>query len=135
MAKTYREEASKRFIQPLFQRLRAIYKGPRQSQKENLEMNKFLVDVSFLDEKADNLNNSVYDNVRIFVNQNDPEKSPIHDLGDDGYYYTFMDVREHMWHATPSYVELDTTFTIQGKLDKMMQKIKVLEDKKLRNNT
>lgn len=135
MAKTYKEESSKRFIQPFFQRIRAIYKGPRQSVKENLEMNKFLIDVSRLDERADELDSRIYDDIRIFVNQNDPEKTPIHTVGDDGDYYTINEVREFMWHATPAYVDLDTTFTIQGKLDKIIQKIKVLEDKKLRNNT
>lgn len=135
MPRTYIENNNKRFIQPFFQKVRAVFKGPRESLKENLEMNKFLIDVKRLDEKADNLDSSLYDSVRIFVNQNDPEKASIHDLGDDGYYYTFQEVREQLWHATPTYVDLDTTFTIQGKLDKMAQKIKVLEDKKLRNNT
>lgn len=135
MALTYREDKDKRFVQPLFQRLRAVFKGPRDSIKENLEMNKFLVDVKKLDQKADAMDSSLYDSVRIFVNQNDPEKTPIHDYGDDGYYYTFNEIREHMWHATPTYVDLDTTFTIQGKLDKIAQKVKALEDKKLRDNT
>ena len=53
MAKTYTE--NKRLIQPLYQRYRNIFRGSRDSKKENLEMNKILIDLHRLDDKADAL--------------------------------------------------------------------------------
>ena len=61
MAKSYIE--IKRIIQPLYERYRNIYRGPRSSEKENLEMNKIYIDLKRLDEKIDYLNNII--NVRV----------------------------------------------------------------------
>jgi len=67
MAITYRE--IKRIVQPLFSRYRNTFRGPRSSQKENLEMNKFLIDIKRLEEKINILNEKVkekYENISLF---------------------------------------------------------------------
>lgn len=130
MAKTYIE--IKRIIQPLFQRYRNTYRGPRSSEKENLEMNKILIDLKRLDEKIDNLNNQSYDDVRIFVGQVDPQAVNMHLENEDGLYYSFSDIEVHYAGDTtpPSYVEIDTTFTLAGKMSRILQKVKTLEKRK-----
>lgn len=130
MAKSYSEV--KRIIQPLYQRYRNTFRGPRSSQKENLEMNKILIDLKRLDEKVDNLNDKLYEDVRIFVGQVDPEMTGIHTEYEDGLYYEFDDVRIEFSgdSATPDYVVIDTTSTIIGKISRINQKIKYLENKK-----
>lgn len=130
MAKSYLE--IKRIVQPLYQRYRNTFRGPRSSQKENLEMNKILIDLKRLDEKVDNLNNKLYENVRIFVGQVDPESAGIHSEYEDGLYYEFDDIQVEFSgdSATPDYVVVDTTSTIIGKMSRINQKIKYLENKK-----
>jgi hypothetical protein len=130
MARSYSEV--KRIIQPLYQRYRNTFRGPRSSQKENLEMNKILIDFKRLDEKIDNLNNKLYEDVRIFIGQVDPETFSIHTEYEDGSYYEFDDIRIEFSgdSATPDYVVIDTTSTITGKISRINQKIKYLENKK-----
>jgi hypothetical protein len=129
MAKTYTE--NKRLIQPLYQRYRNIFRGSRDSKKENLEMNKILIDFYRLDDKADELIAKSYNDIRILIGQVDPEAVGIHIPGDDGIYYAFEDIKVHFADdsATPNYVEVDTTFTISGKMSRMLKKIKNLEKK------
>ena len=125
MAKSYIE--IKRIIQPLYERY--IYRGPRSSEKENLEMNKIYIDLKRLDEKIDYLNNKVYQDVRIIVGQVDPETYSIHTPYEDGSYYLFDDLQFEYYgdSATPDYLQIDTTLTISSKMSKMLHKIKRLE--------
>jgi hypothetical protein len=127
MAKSYIE--IKRIIQPLYQRYRNTYRGPRSSQKENLEMNKIYIDLKRLDEKIDSLNKKVYEDVRIIVGQVDPETYSIHTPYEDGSYYLFDDLQFEYYgdSATPDYLQIDTTLTISSKMSKMANKIKRLE--------
>jgi transcription initiation factor IIE alpha subunit len=127
MAKSYIE--IKRIIQPLYERYRNTYRGPRSSEKENLEMNKIYIDLKRLDEKIDYLNNKVYQDVRIMVGQVDPETYSIHTPYEDGSYYLFDDLQFEYYgdSATPDYLQIDTTLTISSKMSKMLQKIKRLE--------
>lgn len=129
MAKTY--IINKRIIQPLYQRYRNIFRGPRSSQKENLEMNKFLVDVKILDEKVDSIDTKIYEDVRIFVGQIDPEKAAIHDEYEDGKKYEFNDLKLLIYDnaATPSFLSIDTLDTITSKLIRIEEKIRYLENK------
>jgi hypothetical protein len=129
MAKSYIE--IKRIIQPLFQRYRNTYRGPRSSEKENLEMNKILIDLKRLEQKVNNLNNDSYEDVRIFIGQVDPELVAIHSENEDGLYYSFNDIKVHYANdsATPSYVEIETISTLAGKMSRILQKIKMLEKK------
>lgn len=130
MARTYVEV--KRIIQPLFERYRNVFRGPRSSAKENLEMNKMLIDLKRLDEKADYLNNKTYSDIQIFVGQGDPEQVQIHDQYDDGKYYRFNDVIFEFYgdSATPDYLEIDTVSTMAAKLARITEKVKELENKK-----
>ena len=127
MAKSYIE--IKRIIQPLYQRYRNTYRGPRSSQKENLEMNKIYIDLKRLDEKIDSLNKKVYEDVRIIVGQVDPETYSIHTPYEDGSYYLFDDLQFEYYgdSAAPDYLQIDTTLTISSKMSKMENKIKRLE--------
>lgn len=131
MAKTYKE--NKRIIQPLYQRYRNTYRGPRSSEKENLEMHKILIDLKRLDQQADGLNVKLYDDIRVFIGQVDPEAIGIHLENNDGLYYLFDDVQIHYSNdmATPNYLQIDTTSTIAGKMSRLLQKIKRLEKNKL----
>jgi hypothetical protein len=131
MARTYTE--FKRIIQPLFQRYRNTFRGPRSSAKENLEMNKMLIDLKKLDEKADYLNEKTYSSIQIFVGQVDPEQLQIHDDYEDGKYYRFDDVIFEFFGdgATPDYLEIDTTSTVSSKLSRIAEKVKELENKKV----
>jgi hypothetical protein len=127
MAKSYIE--IKRIIQPLYQRYRNTYRGPRSSQKENLEMNKIYIDLKRLDEKIDSLNKKIYEDVRIIVGQVDPETYSIHTPYEDGSYYLFDDLQFEYYgdSAAPDYLQIDTTLTISSKMSKMENKIKRLE--------
>ena len=130
MARSYRE--NKRIIQPLFQRYRNTYRGPRSSEKENLEMNKILIDIKRLEEKVNNLNNNSYQDIRIFVGQVDPEFNSIHLENEDGLYYSFSDILIHYKDEVtdPATLEIDTTSTMAGKMSRILQKIKMLEKNK-----
>jgi hypothetical protein len=127
MPKSYIE--IKRIIQPLYERYRNTYRGPRSSEKENLEMDKIYIDLKRLDKKIDYLNDKVYQDIRIMVGQVDPEKSSIHTTYEDGSYYLFDDIQFEYYgdSATPNFLQVDTTLTISSKMSKMLQKIKRLE--------
>ena len=129
MAKTYTE--IKRIVQPLYQRYRNVFRGPRSSHLENLEMNKILIDLRRLEEKSNLLNEKIYQDVRIFVGQVDPETYGIHDQREDGLYYIFDDIGIFPYgeSPTPNYVEIPTTITIAAKISKLAHKLKVLESK------
>ena len=133
MAKSYRE--IKRIIQPIYQRYRTVFRGPRSSQQENLEMSQFLIDIKRLDANADYLNNKVYEDVRIFVGQKDPEAAQIHDENEDGKYYIFDDVQVEFYgdSATPDYVQVDTLDKISSKIARINHKIKLMEIKREMN--
>jgi hypothetical protein len=75
MARTYTE--IKRIIQPLYQRYRSVFRGPRDSAMENLETNKILIDMHRLEDSIQDIDNRIYDEQRIFVGQYDPEKTQI----------------------------------------------------------
>ena len=123
---------NKRIIQPLYQRYRNTYRGPRSSEKENLEIHKILIDLKRLDEKADTLNEDLYAKLRIIVNQLDPEEVDLHWPTNDGAYYLFTDILVHYSSqiSEPDYLELDTTPTITGRMSRILQKIKMLEKNK-----
>jgi transcription initiation factor IIE alpha subunit len=127
MAKSYIE--IKRIIQPLYERYRNTYRGPRSSEKENLEMGKIYIDLKRLDKKIDYLNDKVYQDIRVIVGQVDPETYSIHTPYEDGSYYLFDDLKFEFYgdSATPDYLQIDTTLTIGSKMSKMLQKIKRLE--------
>lgn len=131
MAITYSE--AKRIVQPLFERYRNIFRGPRSSHFENLEMNKILIDLKRLDEKIDKTNSDVYDKVRILVGQVDPEAPVIHDQKEDGLYYKFLDENIFFYSGgmqlNPILLEVPTTLTLSGRLSALHEKIKRLEDK------
>lgn len=131
MAKTYTE--IKRMIQPLYQRYRSVFRGPRNSGLENLEMNKMLIDLKRLDQKVDNLRDQIHSDVRIFIGQDDTEFAEIHTPYNDGKYYTFSDVIVEFYgdSATPDYVQIDTISTISSKLSRLSGKIQALENKKV----
>ena len=133
MAKTY--VSIRRIVQPIYQRYRNVFRGPRSSHDENLEMSQMLIDIKRLDTNADNLNNSVYDNVRIFVGQRDPEAANIHDENEDGKYYIFDDVQVEFYgdSATPDYVQIDTLDTMSSKISRMNHKIRLMELKREMN--
>lgn len=130
MAITYRE--IKRIVQPLFSRYRNTFRGPRSSQKENLEMNKFLIDIKRLEEKINILNEKVYTDVQIILGYGDPEQVQVHEEYDDGKYYMFDDilVKYGDESATPEYLQLDTMETIAARLNRIAKKVKELEQKK-----
>lgn len=129
MAKTYVE--IKRVIQPLYQKYRSIFRGPRSTHYENLEMNKILIDFKRLDERIDQADARVYEDVRVFIGQVDPEAAQIHDRREDGDYYSFSDIEIFIDgdSATPDYLEIPTTITISSKLTNLAHKIKMLENK------
>jgi hypothetical protein len=131
MAKTYTE--IKRIIQPLYQRYRSVFRGPRNSEMENMEMNKILIDMHRLDEYILNIDDRIYDEQRIFVGQVDPEKPQIHEEYDDGKYYIFSDVQFEYYgdSATPDYLQIDTVDTAASKLSRLSKKIKMLEKRRL----
>lgn len=131
MAITYR--SPRRLIQPLFQRYRNTFRGPRSSRLENLEMNKILIDFKRLDEKADYLDEKSYSDIRIFVGQIDPEDVPLHEEYEDGKYYIFEDVLVEYYgdSATPTNLSIDTISTMSSKLSRIQRKILTLEQKKV----
>lgn len=131
MAKTYTE--IKRIIQPLYQRYRNVFRGPRNSELENMESNKMLIDLQRLDEYILNIDDRIYDDQRIFIGQIDPEKPQIHEEYDDGKYYMFSDVQFEYYgdSATPDYLQIDTLDTAASKMDRLSKKIKMLEKRKL----
>jgi hypothetical protein len=129
MARTYTE--IKRIIQPLYQRYRNTFRGPRSSHLENLEMNKILIDIKRLDQKTDILNEKIYEDVRVFVGQVDPETYGIHEEREDGLYYTFNDVEIFFYgeSATPDYIEIPTTITMSSRMSRLAHKVNMLESK------
>lgn len=131
MAITYR--SPRRLIQPLFQRYRNTFRGPRSSQKENLEMNKILIDFKRLDEKADYLDEKAYSDIRILVGQVDPEDAPLHEEYEDGKYYIFENILVEYYgdSATPTNLSIDTISTMSSKLSRINRKILTLEQKKV----
>jgi hypothetical protein len=96
-------------------------------------MNKMLIDLKKLDEKADYLKNKTYSDIQILVGQVDPEQVQIHDDYEDGKYYRFDDVIFEFFGdgATPDYLEIDTTSTVSSKLSRIAEKVKELENKKV----
>jgi hypothetical protein len=131
MAKTYTE--IKKIIQPLYQRYRSVFRGPRDSHNENLEMNKILIDMHRLDENILNIDNRIYDEQRILIGQQDPEKPTIHEEYEDGKYYIFSDVQFEYYgdSSTPDYLRIDTMDTAASKMNKLSKKIKMLEQRRL----
>jgi len=129
MARSYTE--IKRIIQPLYQRYRNTFRGPRSSHLENLEMNKILIDLKRLEEKTNVLDEKIYEDVRIFIGQVDPETFGIHEETLDGLYYTFDDLELFPYgeSATPEYVQIPTNLTIAGQISKLAHKVKMLESK------
>lgn len=131
MAKTYNQ--NKRYVEPMYQRSRGIYQGPRESQKENLEMNQFLTDTLRIEDRLIKIDSAIIDNVRIFVGALDVELAEIHTEYEDGKKYTFDDV--DVFYANFSIseddLEIDTLPTIGSKLQRLSQKIKILEQKKV----
>jgi hypothetical protein len=131
MTRSYKE--IKRISQPLYQRYRNTYRGPRSSQMENMEMNKILIDIKILEEKTEALNLKVYEDVRIFINQVDPELNEIHSLEDDGFYYTFaadmLTFNEYGGSPDPDYLEIPVLNTVSGRLSRLAEKVKNLENK------
>lgn len=130
MAITY--TTSKRFIQPLFQRYRNIFRGPRNSHLQNLEMGKILIDLKRLDENADVLDQKIYTDVQIFVGQVDPTLVQVHEEYEDGSYYIFNDVLVDYFgdSATPTNLTIDTVSTMSSKLSRISRKISTLEKRK-----
>lgn len=133
MAITYRE--IKRFIQPLYQRYRNIFRGPRDSSLENLEMNKILIDLKRLDSYIENVEDSTYENIRILIGQRDPQDISIHEEYNDGKYYVYGDIvfEYDGDSATPYYLQIDTVPTLLSKLSRLDFKLKKLEDRKASN--
>lgn len=130
MAISYRE--GRRFIQPLFQRYRNIFRGPRSSHLKNLEMNKILIDIKRLDEKADNLDEKLYKDIQIFIGQVDPLLVEVHEEYEDGKYYIFENVLVDYFgdSATPTNLSIDTVSTMAGKLSRINEKVKKLEKRR-----
>lgn len=130
MAITYKE--GRRLIQPLFQRYRNIFRGPRSSHLKNLEMNKILIDLKRLDEKADNLNEKLYKDIQIFMGQVDPLLIQVHEEYEDGKYYIFENVLVDYFgdSATPTNLTIDTVSTMAGKLSRINEKVKKLEKRR-----
>jgi hypothetical protein len=131
MARTYTE--IKRIIQPLYQRYRSVFRGPRDSAMENLETNKILIDMHRLEDSIQDIDNRIYDEQRIFVGQYDPEKTQIHEDYNDGKYYIFSDIQFDYYSndATPDYVQIDTLDTVASKMNRLSKKIKMLEKRRL----
>lgn len=131
MAKTYNQ--NKRYIEPLYQRHRGVYQGPRESQKENLEMNQFLTDTLRIENQLLKINSLIIDNVRIFIGALDVEFSEIHTEYEDGKKYIFddVDIFYENFSITEDNLEIDTLPTIDSKLHRLTQKIKILEQKKV----
>jgi hypothetical protein len=131
MAITYR--SPRRLIQPLFERYRNTFRGPRSSHLENLEMGKTLIDIKRLEEKVDYLNEKVYSDIQIFIGQVDPEEAPVHEEYEDGKYYVFDGILVEYYgdSATPSSLSIDTISTLSSKLSKIHRKIITLEQKKV----
>jgi hypothetical protein len=131
MAITYRE--TKRLIQPLLKRFRNTFRGSRDSAKENLFMHQMKIDLHRLDQSVDLLDDNLYENVRVFIGQVDPETVVIHEEYEDGRYYSFSDLLIEYYgdSATPTNLTIDTIPTISSKLDRIYRKIKFLENKKV----
>lgn len=131
MAKTYTE--IKKIIQPLYQRYRSVFRGPRDSGYENLEMNKMLIDMHRLDENILNIDIRIYDEQRILLGQEDPERPVIHEEYEDGKYYIFSDVQFEYYgdSSTPDYLQIDTMETVASKMSRLSKKIKMLEQRRL----
>lgn len=131
MARSYREK--NRILQPLYQRYRNTYRGSRNSGVENMEMNKILIDIKILEEKCEALDSKVYEDVRIFINQIDPEVNEIHTLEDDGFFYRFTDntltFNGHDGSGNADNLKIPVLNTVSGRISRLAQKVKNLENK------
>jgi hypothetical protein len=94
-------------------------------------MNKILIDIKRLDQKTDILNEKIYEDVRVFVGQVDPETYGIHEEREDGLYYTFNDVEIFPYgeSPTPNYIEIPNTITMSSKMSRLAHKVNMLESK------
>lgn len=131
MANTYNE--NKRIIEPLYRRYRNTYRGYRSSEKENLEMGQFLIDVNRLEERIVQTDLESFSKVRILVGALDSEEVDIHSQDSDGKIYIFSDIEVfHDYSGSEEQeLEVQTLSTLASRLQRLNQKIKKLERKRL----
>lgn len=140
MAITYQDPIKKKNIrQPLFNRVRAFYRGPRKTTIENLLHQKIYLDIKRIYIELELINTKIFNKVQIFIGAEKLSTHKIDNIADSPYYGAkYQDLTSdgllffnaHA-AATPSFgdetAKLYTTSSIASKLSTLNFKINQLE--------
>jgi len=128
---TYTKQShTKRLIEPLFSKFRQKYRGTRDSKKENLEMNSLIADFNRINNQLNLINSTCDDrsevvNGKIFSIVQE-------DIFNDGVDLEIGGVTASAVNKTTSNatnININDVVKITGKLARLKNKIKFLEDK------
>jgi len=107
--------------QPLLSRSRQIYRGPRNSEQENLEQDQLVIDIARLKKKLLEIENKLnsMSNEFYFHNSATPNTIPATPIY-NAYYKMYSD-------ATPSYYLSNDTLELSAIITRLNRKISILE--------
>lgn len=117
MSKTYSNSNKvERIKEPLFQVNRIKFRGPRDSQLENVETNLLKIDLARIENELDSIDNSILDDITLLVGDIEDINTSV--LLDDGLSYTVSDVRSYVDSSPSVFYEavlwLDTRNSVSG---------------------
>ena len=125
---TYTKQShTKRLIEPFFSRFRQKYRGTRNSKRENLEMNSLIVDFNRINNQLDLIDSTCNSysadiNGKIF--------SIVEaDVLVDGVDIEIDGVSASIVNETTSNININDIVKITGKLSRLQNKIKFLENR------
>jgi len=131
MTVSYFDNNKKRFREPVFQKTRAIYKGNRISEIENLNNESLLVDINRLYLEIENIDTSILDKLNYFIGgkaisnifetNNDVDDGIIYKIDNINFYHEPTDV-------TQSPLQINTIGHISSIVFRLKNKIKRLEN-------
>jgi len=128
---TYTKQSyTKRLVEPLFSRFRQKYRGTRNSKRENLEINSLLADFNRINNQLNSINStcdsySVAINGKIFLTTEEVVLVDGVDLEVNGVTASTVDKIT----STSSNININDIVKITGKLSRLQNKIKFLENR------
>lgn len=128
---TYTKQShTKRLVEPLFSRFRQKYRGTRNSKKENLEINSLLADFNRINNQLNSISStcdsySVAINGKIFSTTEEIVLADGVDLEINGVTASTVDKVT----STASNIDINDIVKITGKLSRLQNKIKFLENR------
>lgn len=118
-------DKSKDIHQPLLNRSRQTYRGPRSSVKENLEQDQILIDIARLKKRINQLESIITQMSESFYFHNSATPNTVSAT-------PFYDIEYKMYEeSTPNYYYIDDAVALSAQLFRLYRKLNILENQEI----